>query len=299
VVVNGKTKATAKLNIIVNAITGFCPIMSWSGFRITEQKLAPDIMQIAKPNDLVIRDLGYFALPAFKQMIECGIYFLSRWENCVNLYDPVTIRRINLKSLLKGKSYVDTVLLCGQEETVTVRFVAIKLPVAVANERRRKAREHRYQKVNHNKLYYYLLGYSIYITNVEKEIWTCHQIAEAYATRWQVEILFKSWKSGFGINKLIPPDTRNDHRIESVLYLIVLYLTWFQIKVYEKVKVHCLKKELDISILRIAKWAVVNINNWLIEELSLQDKHKIIYYCSYDKRRRLNAGKRFSNVFDP
>lgn len=299
VTVLGEKKATAKLNIIVNAVNGFCPLMSWTGFRTTEQKLAPDILGIAKPKDLVIRDLGYFVLPVFTAMQAAGIYFLSRWKNNTNLYALKDGKRLNLRSLLKGNPCVDIKLLCGEKEQAEVRFVAIKLPVAAANERRRKAKKDRHKNTNHDKLYYYLLGYSIYITNVEESIWDYKQVAEAYAVRWQVEILFKSWKSGFGIDEIIPEAISNKERIESILYLILLYLTWYQVKVYEKVKDYSLKRNIQISLIQVAQWALYNTLNWLTEELALQHIRKIVYYCRYDTRRRINAGQRFGQVFGP
>jgi hypothetical protein len=298
VTVQGKKKATAKLNIIVDAVTGFCPLMSWSGFRTTEQKLAPDIMSIAKPKDLIIRDLGYFVLPVFNVMNAAGIYFLSRWKNRTKLY-ATNGEQINLRSLLKGKQHIDIQLFCGQKELVEVRFVAIKLPAAVANERRRKAKADRHRDVNHDKLYYFLLGYSIYITNVQNTIWNYKQVAEAYAVRWQVEILFKSWKSGFYIDELIPYAASNAERIESILYLILLYLTWHQTLVYEKVRTYCLEKDVEISILQLAKWSLANTMRWLTEKLTKHDKQEILYYCCYDTRRRLNAVQRFKQFFDP
>lgn len=299
VTVLGEKKATAKLNIVVNAVNGFCPLMSWSGYRTTEQELAPDIMKVVEPTDLVIRDLGYFVLSVFKEMHSKGVYFLSRWRNRTNLYSMKDGKRINLRSLLRGKCHLDMQLLCGETKQVAVRFVAIKLPEAVANARRRKERKNRHRNTNHDELYYYLLGYSIYITNVGEEIWDYKQVAEAYAVRWQVEILFKSWKGGFCIDELIPHAVSNKERIESILYLILLYLTWYQVKVFEKVKDYSLKKEIQVSIIQVTKWALRNTLKWLDEELTLQHIREIIYYSRYETRRRLNAGQRFSQVFSP
>ena len=45
-----------------------------------------------------------------------------------------------------------------------------------------------------------LLGISIYITNVMQEVLTAEQVHEFYSLRWQVEIIFKTWKSIFHIH---------------------------------------------------------------------------------------------------
>jgi hypothetical protein len=289
----GKKNAVAKLNIIVNVVTGFCPVMSWSGFTITEQRLSPDILGIAKRGDLVIRDLGYFVLSVLSQMNEAGIYFLSRWKNGVLLYEKTRGKKIDLRKLLKNKSNIDIEVLCGRKEKVKVRLVAVKLSDAQANERRRKAKADRHRNANHDKTYYYLLGYSIFITNVKDDVWNCREIAEAYRVRWQVEILFKSWKSSFGIERLIPYAVSNTERIESILYLLLLYMTWYQTLVYDKVRRYASeKKKTALSIIQVAKWAIANTMKWLFGKLTMHLKREVLYYCCYDTRCRSNTVKR-------
>jgi transposase len=45
-----------------------------------------------------------------------------------------------------------------------------------------------------------LLGISMYITNIEQEVLSAEQVYEFYSLRWQVEIIFKTWKSIFHIH---------------------------------------------------------------------------------------------------
>jgi len=44
-----------------------------------------------------------------------------------------------------------------------------------------------------------LLGISIYITNITEEVLNAKQIHYFYSLRWQIEIIFKTWKSIFSI----------------------------------------------------------------------------------------------------
>ncbi len=41
-----------------------------------------------------------------------------------------------------------------------------------------------------------------YITNVSSDIITINQVHELYSLRWQIEIIFKVWKSIFKINQV-------------------------------------------------------------------------------------------------
>jgi hypothetical protein len=297
-IMEGKKKSVAKLNIIVEALNGNCPLMEWDSFTVTEQSLAPTIMKVAEAGDLVIRDLGYFVLNIFSQMNAAGISFLSRWRYGVRLYDIQNGKEINLSKHLKGKSWIDIKVLCGREERLTVRLVAIKLPPEVANERRRKAMKDNHKTVNHSQEYLDLLDYVIFITNVGDEIWNYRQVATAYRIRWNIEILFKSWKSGFYIEEMIPEAIKHTDRIESILYLMLLYIAWFQMLVYEPMR-WCLRQSGKyLSIIQLAKWIIPNTMKWINNKITKKMKTEILYFCKYDTRRRINAAQGLEQFFN-
>jgi len=286
---DGKQYAVAKLNVIVHALTGLCPLMEWGSYSVPEQKLASTIMSIAKAGDLVIRDLGYLVLQGFSQMNIEGIFFLSRWKYKVLLYSTRTGEEIDLLKKLKGKSYLDMQVFCGRKERVKLRVVAIKLPPAQAAERIRKAKKDGKKKTNHNQEYYALLGYVIFITNVGEEIWNHQQVAQAYRVRWNIEILFKSWKGGLNIERMIPDAKIHTNRIESILYLLLLYIAWFQLLVYAPLSLRCRENGKYLSIIQSAKWMLANTMSWMNGEMTGNFKREILYYCCYDTRRKLNA----------
>ncbi|MCT4594466.1 MAG: transposase [Anaeromicrobium sp.] len=49
-----------------------------------------------------------------------------------------------------------------------------------------------------------LLGITMYITNVDSSIIPNNKIYEIYSLRWQIEIMFKIWKSIFNISRSKP-----------------------------------------------------------------------------------------------
>lgn len=289
-IMEGERKAVAKLNIIVNALNGYCALMEWESFTVSEFALAKHILDIAKAGELVIRDLGYFALPLFKTMDEAGIYFLSRYRHGVCLYDLLSGEQIQLLKLLKGKPYIDKHLSCGRDEKLKIRFVAIRLSPEQANERRRKAKKHHRKGTNHGKEYYALLDYLFFISNVEKAAWNYKELCEAYRIRWNVEILFKSWKSGLKIRDMIPEARTNTDRVESILYLLLLYIAWFQLLIYWPMFKILKKKKKYLSIIKAAKWIKAHSLDWLTSQITIPLKKEIEYYCCYDTRQRTNTG---------
>jgi hypothetical protein len=84
----GKQKSVAKLNLVVNLLTGLCPVMRLDSFTVNEQALSGTILGIACAGDLVIRDLGYFALGVFTKLTEAGVSYLSRLKHGVALFFP-------------------------------------------------------------------------------------------------------------------------------------------------------------------------------------------------------------------
>jgi DDE family transposase len=295
-VVNGNQNSVAKLNVIVNALTGLCPVMEWSSYTLPEQTLSSNVLSIAKAGDLVIRDLGYFVLSVFAKMNNDGIYFLSKWMYKVALYEIQTGKQINLLQLLKGKSHLDIQVLCGSRERVKVRLVAVKLSTTQTAERIRKVKKNQSKRTKYGVEYIALLGYVIFITNVDEKTWNCQQVAEAYRVRWNIEILFKSWKSGLSIERMIPDARIYTERVESILYLLLLYIVWFQLLVYVPLS---LCNEKGISVIQAAKWMFANINYWIRDGITNKMKDEICYYCCYETRRRPNASNRLESFSMP
>ena len=184
-------------------------------------------------------------------------------------------------------------VLCGNTEKVPVRLVAIRLPPEQAAERKRKARIDRDKRLNHSKEYYCLLGYVVFITNVDKQTWNHTQVSEAYRLRWNIEIIFKSWKNGSGIETIIPGARTHTERIEGLLYLMLLYIAWFHMKVYAPLHRYVQTKGKQLSIIKLATWVKPDLPTWIHGDIATRAKKEMVQYCCYEKRTdRLNAVQR-------
>lgn len=295
----GKSQSVAKLNVIIHAFTGFCPVLEWSNFIVAEQSLSPDILKIAKAGDLVIRDMGYFVMDVFERMTEARIFFLSRLKYGLCIYDIKSEERLDLIKILKNKNFIDLQIICGREYGLKVRLVAIKLSPGQACERRRKARLNKQKGTNHSKEYYALLDYCLFITTVSEDIWSYRQVAEAYRVRWNIEIVFKSWKSGLKLDKLIPKAVTKTERVESFLYLMMIYIVLFQMIIWTPLRMKLHKSEIALSILKLTKWSIINAMDWLANGLTVDMEKEILYYCRYDTRSRYNAHDTSTAIFKP
>lgn len=295
----GKQKAVAKVNVVMDLLGGTCPVLKLVPFARNEQALAGSILQVARKGDLVIRDLGYFVLPVLARMQKKGVYFLSRLKSQVHLYEPGSGKKIDLAKLLKKKGQADMDVLCGKKGQLKVRLVAVKLGAKQAAERRRKARADRDRRLNHGKEYYALLGYAIFITTVGRDIWCGKQVADAYRVRWNIEILFKAWKGNLGMERMVPADTVHKERIESFLYLMLLYIAWFHVLVYMPLQYEAHRQGRQLSMLKLTSYILTALANWLTEPLGYTEGKRILTLCCYDKRKRTNAIADLQLLYDP
>ena len=257
-------------------------------FRDNDQKAAKDILGIAKAGDLVIRDLGYFVLEVFAKMIQQGIFLLSRLKYGVNIYDQNGIKQIDLVKLLKKYGLLDIDVTLGSLIKLPVRLVAIPLPDAVVNERRRKAKNNRDKRLNPDKNHLFLMGFNIFITTVDRETWSAKQVAQVYEIRWRIEIVFKAWKSYFKIND-IPNASIN--RVKSHIYAMLIRITLFQIycfiplyhKLYEQ-------QQKYLSLIKLT--ALIKLIQLFENEQSISKPfnenifiENILYHCAYEIRK--------------
>lgn len=293
----GKQKSIAKLNLVVNLLTGRCPVMRLDSYTLNEQQLSDSILDVARAGDLVIRDLGYFVLNVFTKLATNGVFYLSRLKHGVYLFS-LDGKKVCLLELLSGKDILDIKLLCGSEERLPVRLIAIKLDEQQTAERVRKAKKDRDKRLNHSSEYYTLLGYIVFITNVNEDIWQAVQVGQAYRCRWNVEILFKSWKSGLKAASLIPEARTNTHRVESYLYMMLLYLAWFHLRVFAPLRWAVYRETgRHLSIIKAALWAANNIS-WFFNDCTHKIEREIKHHCTYEKRDdRLNAMQKLESFF--
>lgn len=281
---NGVQKAIVRIQTIIDLKTMRFLSFLLSGFTRNDQAASGDILSMCSKGDLVIRDLGYFALATFKEVAVQGAHFLSRLRFGVKIYD-LSGAEIALASLLKNKQGIDRQVLIG-EKKVPVRLVMVPLPKDIAAEKKRKAKQDRDRRLNHSEEYYKWLEFNTYVTTVDEHIWSTEDVVNAYRVRWQIEIIFKSWKTGgLCMEQLIHDRCTNPHRIKVCLYIMLLFVTLFCKKLCLPVlnKMDTLKDNKIISLTKLFSWVCQNI----IEVIALNQRKfiKLAFdHCCYEKR---------------
>ena len=195
-------------------------------------------------------------------------------------------QEINLIKELRKKHFLDKMVLVGRAKKIKMRLVILPIPSEQAEERRRKAKRDRDKRLNHSKEYYELLGYAIFITNIPQSICSSREIQKIYRLRWQIEIIFKSWKSCFSFEKLIPTKCGNPERIYIMINLFLLYILMFQVVWFNayRSKFKNQQELLNLSLLKMAKFFIQHFCLILHLETDKILIKQIKSQCCYDYR---------------
>ncbi len=167
------------------------------------------IVDEVRPGALRISDLGFFNLHAFRELEQKGAYYLSRMKTGVNLYqqnatgeyvrwDLVTF----VRQMSPGRHEIE-VFLQHEKTFFKTRLIVESVPDTVVRQRirgmkRQCQRKGRPFPPNFNVL----ASVNTYITNAPKTHLPSQWCRLLYSIRWQIELIFKLWKSNFALEQV-------------------------------------------------------------------------------------------------
>jgi hypothetical protein len=163
-----------------------------------------------------LADLGYFCLEELPAKQALGQYFVCRYKVGTAVFTEAG----KPLDLLGWLAQVETVGECrvwlGSQARVPVRVVAFRLSEASVNRARRRLREYARKKgVQPTRERVALTQWLVLITNVPEALLSAQEVGVLARVRWQVEILFRVWKSCFRIDEC---RSRNVWRVLCELY---------------------------------------------------------------------------------
>jgi hypothetical protein len=202
----GSGLAALKIQVRWNLQTGELPQVLIEVGKASDAK-SPIAHQDAQAGSLEIFDLGYFSLERFRRLAESQAFFISRLQHGTTVISEQN-DVLDLRSFLAthaGQNVVDLSVRLGLQERLPARLIAVRVPEEIANRRRQQARE---KASKHGRQpsaeYLELLGWSLFVTNLPPEQLTWKEAVVLYRARWQIELLFKLWKSHNGVAQRRP-----------------------------------------------------------------------------------------------
>jgi IS4 transposase len=186
---------------------------------------------------LHLLDLGYFKLAHLQALDQAGGFFISRYKTGVHVFvkdEAGKFEKLDwplwLSELQTGQARCLPEVYLGKEK-LKVRLLVEKLEEQEAQKRLTKISRKQANQSSKSKYHYQnselkklLAAYNIFITNTTQEQLSPAQIGLYYKLRWQIELLFKIWKSIIEIDKV---GKMSIFRFECYLYsrLIAILLS--------------------------------------------------------------------------
>lgn len=191
----GSGKAAMKIQVLWDLRHGRLQVLLEPG-RASDAKSPITELPLAA-GSLSIFDLGYFSLGRFERAGEAKGYWLSRLQHgttvCDQTGNPVVLRKFLAKNAKNG--VVDIGVQLG-EKRLPCRLVTVHVSEEIASRRRQKIRE---KASDHGREpsqeYLKLQEWTIFVTNCPPSLLRWKEVVVLYRARWQIERLFKLWKS--------------------------------------------------------------------------------------------------------
>ncbi len=178
------------------------------------------------PGELVMRDLGYIKIGVLREIAEKGAFYLNRLNFNTDIYEKKSggYQKTDLGKTLKemrrnSRSRIEKEVYIGKGDKFKTRMVIERLPDQEYEKRLVKAKRTESRKGwAHSDAYKAQLGLNVFITNTKIP---ANKIRLLYTLRWQIELMFKIWKSIGEINEV---RKMKIERFETFLFAKLLWI---------------------------------------------------------------------------
>lgn len=225
------SKAALKIDFMYDLNTGECHVELRDGKAADNRSTL--LERAVAPGSVHIKDLGYFKLERFAEQAARGEYWLSRLAQGTKIFTaPDVDQALDVAAYLlclarKQQRLAEQALYVGAETKLPARFIAVRLSEASAARNRAQLKDKQAKKGRTPSAQQLALcDWWLLITNIPAEQLSTAEAPNLYGVRWQVELIFKLWKS---YSKLAASRSKNPYRILCEIYvklLIVLLQHW-------------------------------------------------------------------------
>jgi cytochrome c oxidase subunit IV len=260
-----KNSSSVKVQLLYSYLNSKISFIELTNGNIPDQKYIINLLSLVNKKELFIGDLAYMVFNFLYLLNEKGAYFLGRHNLSRVLYYKTKMTKKNgieveifkkfdinkHKEELQKNVTEKFLYIKKKNKYIRVRVIFFKTPESIANKRRRdlnkKAKNNNKSK-KANKKRLSLLDWSIFITNTSSEQLDYKMIRNIYRIRWNIELIFKNWKSILKINKSTV--TKNEYRVKFELYAKLIFAMIIQ-KIYQRASSLLWLKNKELSLFKM------------------------------------------------
>jgi len=278
----------ARIQAVFDLLSGRLVAFSIDAYSRNDIAAAPELE--IREGDLVLRDRGYLTASEIQRHCDKAADFIYRHKTGTIYLDVETQLPLDLPALLKRHGSLDMEVLLNNAAHTRVRLVAQPVDGETANTRRMRAKKEN-RGHNPSKAVLELMGWTIFLTNIESARATFAGILAIYGLRWRIEVIFKAWKSHLKFDTV--------HRMSETQLMVLLKARLLLIaastnlyRLLERAAWSLCRSR--ISLLKFTKHLAGKMDR-LLRVLSYPtatgtERSAILAtlarYCSYDKRRK-------------
>lgn len=190
-------------------------------------KKSPWFCQSLQKGELRIDDLGFFDLDQLQADAKAGGFWITRYKHEVGLQQHG--QELALLSFLQGQTsnQIDVPVELGKNHHLPCRLIAFRADDRTVEKRKRKLRDYARKKgVSLSEERLQLVCWTLFLTNASQERLSNLDVFALYRLRWQIELLFRLWKSYSFIDE---SNSQNPWRVLTEVYaklIAVLVQHW-------------------------------------------------------------------------
>lgn len=196
--------ACAAIQLEYDVLSGEVHHFTLSNARQSDKTVADIRMDSIAGGDLILRDLGYYSVDSYLKIEQQKAFYVSRLKSQVGIYQQQSnsYRKLSWSEILEQvqdskNGNFDQWVYIGNEQKHPVRMVAWALPEDASQNRLQKKQSKKGKLRKEDMIWSKL---NVFVTNIEREIVDVEQVYHLYKIRWQIELMFKIWKSIININ---------------------------------------------------------------------------------------------------
>jgi hypothetical protein len=291
-------KAGAKIQAVWDYKSSLFGHFALTPWHIPDQRYIDQVVALAQKGIVFLFDLGYFKVKAFARIATAGAYFCCRLNHQTNIYETVAGRLcpVQLAEFLTAVEgdlpLLEKAISIGPTARVAARLIAVRMPEAIVNARRRIARKNAKKKgYTPSQAHLTVLAWNLFITNVPPTIWKTATIMKVYPLRWQIELIFKSWKSYLHLASLT---TKKEDSTLCYLYGRMLLILLHYALGPQRRAVRWEKPQREGSVLKLGRHCQACAARWMqaIFQSELELYHFLQRACATAERLTAKAARK-------
>lgn len=251
----GTVGAGVKLQLEFDFLTGKFIYVEIQAGKAGDTASGMNRLESLQKDDLVLQDLGYFQYKLFKAIDEKEAFYVSRARADTMFYIDSPNPRYHkngeimmkyaherlyleeeLKTIERGELREYPKVYLGKHARYPTRLIVYRLPIEDEERQMHRIKRRRQTKPGEvKKKSYDVSSISTFITNLPSEV-SAAEVVKLYRYRWQIELVFKSWKSDMKVDyyRRMKKERWECHFYAELILLLLSLLITYQLRVYFK-----------------------------------------------------------------